>query len=208
MFLSTGFLVCVCGYSHHHHHHHHHRYGYKDIHELKSVIQGYAQAKLPLDTLWSDIDHMDSRKDFTFDPVNYPVKAMADLVNDLHANKQQWVPIVDPAIKVERGYDAYERGCEDKVWMLDAVGNPLLGRMWPGVTHWPDFMHEKTKGWWERQLKEYHKQVAFDGIWLVGGGRGMGHHDGGGMVNTIIMIADSRYFNLSPHRYDTHTGYE
>lgn len=147
--------------------HHPPRYGYRDVHELRQVVEGYRKAKLPLDTLWSDIDHMDGRKDFTFDPVNYPVNAMADLVKDLHACKQQWVPILDPAIKVEKGYAAYESGCEDDVWMRDAVGNPLLGRMWPGITHWPDFMHDATKTWWKKQLGEFHKNVPFDGVWLV-----------------------------------------
>lgn len=131
------------------------------------MVDGYAKARLPLDVMWTDIDYMDGRRDFTFDPVNFPAHDMAALVQDLHMNRQRWVPIVDPPIKVEAGYAPYDSGQRDDVWMRDATGQPLLGSMWPGVVHWPDFSAHRTARWWASQLQAFYKRVDFDGIWLV-----------------------------------------
>lgn len=117
--------------------------------------------------MWTDIDYMDGRRDFTFDPVNFPVKDMAAWVQELHINRQRWVPIVDPAIKVEPGYAPYDSGTRDDVWMRDATGQPLLGRVWPGTVHWPDFAARRTQKWWASQLDAMSKRVDFDGVWLV-----------------------------------------
>ena len=41
------------------------RYGYRDVEELSEVVRKYQDAKIPLDTMWTDIDYMDQWKDFT-----------------------------------------------------------------------------------------------------------------------------------------------
>lgn len=143
------------------------KYGYTSVKELRSVVEGYAAARLPLDVMWTDIDYMNGRRDFTFDPVKFAAKDMSALVDDLHMARQRWVPIVDPAIKVETGYKPYESGKREDVWMRDATGQPLLGVMWPGVSHWPDFSSQRTARWWTSQLDAFYETLDFDGIWLV-----------------------------------------
>ena len=50
-------------------------------------------------------------------------------VKQLHSNKQYWVPIVDPGIKVDPGYPAYDQGLASKAFITDVTGNPFLGQV-------------------------------------------------------------------------------
>lgn len=64
--------------------------------ELESVVARYKETNIPLDVMWSDIDYMDGCRDFTLDPVNYPVERVRKFVEQLHSDGLKYVMIVDP----------------------------------------------------------------------------------------------------------------
>ena len=47
----------------------------------------------------------------------------------LHNSKQHYVPIVDPGIKIDPGYPAYDRGLKGKVFISDLTGEPYVGQV-------------------------------------------------------------------------------
>jgi hypothetical protein len=50
-----------------------------------------------------------------------------------------------------------------------ALPNPARPRnpqVWPGPSHFPDFLSPNATRWWAQQLAAFYKALPFDGIWL------------------------------------------
>ena len=44
--------------------------------------------------------------------------------------------------------------------------DPIVRQVWPGATHFPDFLHSSIQAYWEEQLRAFHSLLAYDGIWI------------------------------------------
>ncbi|XP_049750058.1 maltase-glucoamylase [Elephas maximus indicus] len=145
------------------------RYDYESLDNMKEVVERNRAAGLPYDVQHADIDYMDQRKDFTYDPVNY--KGFPEFVKELHNNGQKLVIIVDPAISnnssTSSPYGPYDRGSDLKIWVNASDGvTPVVGEVWPGKTVFPDYTNPKCADWWANEFQLFHNQVEFDGIWI------------------------------------------
>jgi len=144
------------------------RWGYKSIAELEGVINKYASLGIPVDTAWSDIDWMDSYRDFDPDPINYNPKDVQAFMGRMRQNDRHYVVILDPGIKILEGYKTYEEGLQQNVFVRSAVngGKPLVAEVWPGKTLLPDWTAPNTFSWWKQQISRFMAEYPVDGLWI------------------------------------------
>lgn len=152
---------------------HQSRWGYKTVEELQSVVDVFAENDLQLETVWLDLDYMDNKKDFTNDPVNYPIDQFQDFIADLHDGDQKYVPLVDAAIyypnptnRTDDNYTVFNDGIERDVFLKNPDGLLYIGAVWPGYTVFPDFLANNTYEWWKDSLENWRDQIEYDGVWL------------------------------------------
>lgn len=142
------------------------KYGYRSIDEVAAVVANFTQARIPLETMWTDIEYMDMYKDFTVDPVNYPLEKVQAFIRQLHANHQHYVLIIDPAIARNDSYPAYTDGLAKDVFLKNADGSNYVGQVWPGYTLFPDWFAPNTQQWWTTHIKAFLDDVPLDGLWI------------------------------------------
>ena len=120
---------------------------------------------------------MNQYRDFENDQGRFGYAEGAKFLSQLHANGQHYIPIVDSAIYVpnpENASDAYpifDRGNATDSFMLNPDGSLYIGEVWPGYTVFPDWIGSALNGtgafnWWANELKMWHQNISFDGIWI------------------------------------------
>uniref|UniRef100_A0A7I3ZZJ0 Maltase n=1 Tax=Physcomitrium patens TaxID=3218 RepID=A0A7I3ZZJ0_PHYPA len=143
------------------------RWGYKNVTIVKTVVENFKKAGIPLDTMWNDIDYSDRYLDFTHDEERFPLKEWRAFVDELHANDQHYVILVDPGIgSAYNDYKTYSRGLEQDIFLKTENGEPYLGQVWPGPVVYPDFLNPNATLWWTNEVQLFHDQIPFDGMWI------------------------------------------
>ncbi|XP_056135894.1 lysosomal alpha-glucosidase isoform X2 [Lampris incognitus] len=143
------------------------RWGYKTSNATWDTVRNMRNYGIPQDVQWNDIDYMEHFLDFTYDPASF--STLPDLVKDLHAHNQRYVMILDPGISSTQGegsYWPYDEGLRRGIFINDSNGNTLIGKVWPGMTAYPDFSNHFTHEWWHDNIKRFHERVPFDGLWI------------------------------------------
>lgn len=138
------------------------RFGYKCEQDIVDVAQGHQKAGLPLDYICMDIDYMDGYRDFSVDFSRFPdLKAFSE---KMRRDGIRLVPIVDAGIKVDPGEPVYEDGVKQGVFCTNREGKLFQGGVWPGMTHFPDFLNPKARKWFGQQYKFY-TDLGIEGFW-------------------------------------------
>ncbi|XP_047961016.1 alpha-xylosidase 1-like [Salvia hispanica] len=141
------------------------RWGYHNLSVVEDVVDSYKKAKIPLDVIWNDDDHMDGHKDFTLNPHNYPRPKLLAFLEKIHAQGMKYIVIIDPGIGVNNTYGVYQRGLANDVF-IKYHGQPFLAQVWPGAVNFPDFLNPKTVEWWGDEIRRFHELVPVDGLWI------------------------------------------
>lgn len=138
------------------------RWGYKTEADIRNVYESYKKENIPLDSICLDIDYMKDFKDFTVDKDRFPeLKKFSD---DLKTKGIRLVPIIDAGVKIEDGYDVYEEGVENNYFCKKQNGENFVAGVWPGKTHFPDFMQKQVRHWFGQKYKIL-TDMGIEGFW-------------------------------------------
>ncbi|KAF3683179.1 putative transcription factor MYB39-like [Capsicum annuum] len=153
------------------------RWSYVPDARVREIARTFREKKIPCDVIWMDIDYMNGFRCFTFNkarsfyftlislilqPERFPDPK--SLVEELHQSGFKAIWMLDPGIKYEKGYFAYDSGSEADVWVQTADGRPYIGDVWPGPCVFPDFTQSKARSWWSNLVKDFIFN-GVDGIW-------------------------------------------
>ncbi|WP_224071409.1 glycoside hydrolase family 31 protein [Arachidicoccus terrestris] len=138
------------------------RYSYYPDTEVLRIAKTLREKKIPADGITLDIHYMEKYKLFTWDKKRFadPVK----MNKELESMGFRTTVIVDPGIKVEKDYPAYEDGKAKDVFIKYPDGHPYTAQVWPGWCNFPDFTSERGRSWWEDKVK-FLAGTGVDGIW-------------------------------------------
>lgn len=138
------------------------RYSYYPETEVFRIAQTLREKKIPADGITLDIHYMDHYKVFTWDKDRFPNPlAMTNKLKDMGF---KLTVIVDPGIKVEKGYGVYDRGLNENIFIKYPDSTNYQGEVWPGWCNFPDFTNPKGRAWWGTEMKKYGAD-GISGIW-------------------------------------------
>ncbi|MFA6937361.1 MAG: TIM-barrel domain-containing protein [Treponema sp.] len=138
------------------------RWGYRNEKDVRYVIEKFMEAKVPLDAICLDIDYMDEYKDFTVDENKFP--EMKDFVDEVRKEGVHLIPIIDAGVKIKEGYEVYEEGVKNNYFCKMKDGTDYVAGVWPGRSHFPDFLNSKARKWFGLLYKKL-TSLGIDGFW-------------------------------------------
>ena len=138
------------------------RWGYTTKEDFRRVAAGYRENHIPLDMIYMDIDYMDAYKDFTLNPDNF--SEFPEFVKEMKDQELRLIPIIDAGVKVEKGYDVYEEGVEKRYFCQREDGSDFVAAVWPGDTHFPDFLNKDARKWFGNKYRFLTDQ-GIEGFW-------------------------------------------
>ena len=138
------------------------RWSYPNEKRVKEIANSLREFNIPCDVIYTDIDYMEDYKVFTIDKKRFP--NMGDLVSSLKKDGFHLVPIIDPGVKIEKGYSIYNEGIKGDYFCKREDGTNFIASVWPGFTHFPDFLNIKARNWWGGLYKKIY-ELGIEGFW-------------------------------------------
>jgi alpha-glucosidase len=138
------------------------RYSYYPDKEVMNVARNYRDKNIPADVIYLDIHYMDDYKVFTFHPERFPTPD--EMIDELYQMGFHTAVILDPGIKVEKGYEPYEEGAKQHYFVKYPDGENYSGQVWPGWSHFPDYTRDTVRKWWGDWVKFY-TEKGIDALW-------------------------------------------
>jgi len=138
------------------------RWSYYPESEMMSLAQNFRDRKIPCDALWFDIHYMQDYKVFTWSKERYPdPKGMLTKLDQMGFKN---VAIIDPGLKVEKNYPAYEDGLKNDLFLKYPDGKVWTAQVWPGWCNFTDYTKPDARIWWGKLFKQ-DIDDGLDGFW-------------------------------------------
>ena len=138
------------------------RYSYYPFHEVLTAARTFREKNIPADVLYLDIHYMQAYKVFTWHNERFPDPK--GLMEELKAMGFKVVVILDPGVKKEVGYHAYDEGKEKDLFVSYPDGEEYNGQVWPGWSAFPDFTLDEARKWWGEKMHSL-TDVGIAGFW-------------------------------------------
>ena len=138
------------------------RWSYDNEERLMEIANSFREKGIPCDTLYLDIDYMDGYRVFTWNNERFEnPEAMIKKLNDMGFKV---VTIIDPGVKVDKGYKIYDEGLKNGYFATDNQGIVYTNEVWPGDSVYPDFLNSNVRKWWAANQKIM-TDTGVSGIW-------------------------------------------
>ncbi|KAF7459178.1 alpha glucosidase-like family 31 glycosyl hydrolase [Cryptosporidium felis] len=158
--LLTGFPILAPRFSFGKHQSKWSNYKDSDILELSSRFEAN---KIPLDSIWLDIEHLNKRQCFTWNKESFG--SVPEMLGELEIKGRNLVVIADPHISIDENYHIYKKLQENSASNSNSESgensrNPsyswirtrseqrwkdFVGVCWPGKVKYPDFLNPKVR---------------------------------------------------------------
>lgn len=138
------------------------RWSYDTEERLMEIANSLREKGIPCDTLYLDIDYMDGYRVFTWNKERF--KNPEVMIENLNAMGFKLVTIIDPGVKVDKGYKIYDEGLKNGYFATDKEGITYVNEVWPGDSVYPDFLNSKVRKWWAENQKIM-VDSGVSGIW-------------------------------------------
>ena len=122
------------------------RWSYYPEARVRKLASDFRSKKIPCDMIYLDIDYMEGYRIFTWSEKNFPNPKK--MIGDLAKDGFKIAVIVDPGIKTDSSYHAYQSGLSQNAFLRYPDGRLYVGKVWPGDCAFPDFSRSPTRAWW------------------------------------------------------------
>lgn len=122
------------------------RWNYVTDEDVKEVDAKFDMYQIPYDVIWLDVEYLDDRKFFTWDPLTFPDPVSME--KQLDGSGRKLVVLIDPHIKNKEGYWVLEELNNKGLATRTKDGDTYEGWCWPGASYWVDTFNPEAHKWW------------------------------------------------------------
>lgn len=123
------------------------RWNYVTDEDVKDVDRKFDKHNIPYDVIWLDIEYLEEKKYFTWDPLTFPEPV--GMGEQLDEHDRKLVIIIDPHIKRTENYPVLDQLTQkDLAVKTKEADKPWEGWCWPGSSYWVDCFNPKAIEWW------------------------------------------------------------